>query len=120
MRLSFFTRPSQFEGSLEIGILDTFRLVFGPCFQPHFFNQAQIEHLGVMRHLGGLVGIRMKVITGEIGAVAAELEALFLDALVNIAWLRPAKKGDGPILMPTSFANRFFKRDAHLFRYFFS
>jgi hypothetical protein len=98
----------QFELSFKIGVFHTFGLGFGPGFQPYSFDQTQVEDLGVMRSLGGAVGIGVEVVTGEIGTVTTEIKAFLLDASINITGFTHLQNRDGPILRAAAFTNGLF------------
>ena len=65
-------------GFVEIGFADFRCLGLRPFFQAHFFNQAQIKNLYVVRQIAGLIRIWMQIIAGKLVAVATKLETFFL------------------------------------------
>ena len=97
---------------LEIGIPDLLRLVLGPRFQAHLFDQAQIEDLGIVRGLGSPLRIRVKMVTGKIIAVTANVKSLLLNTSVDAARFGHAEEGDRASLVSTSLADRFFLGDS--------
>ena len=68
-----------------------------------------------MRHLGRPVRIGVKVIAGEVGAIATKLNILLVNASKDIARFGHAKKGDCPLFIPTTFTGGLFNGNAHPF-----
>jgi hypothetical protein len=97
------------ERSVEIRLLDIQRPVFRPLINAHFFNQTQIEKLGVMRPVGRLVRIWMKMIAGKIRAFMTKSEPLLAGATEYIAWSIVAKECYRSFCISASFASCCFK-----------
>jgi len=93
---------------VEIGVSNTFRFVLRPSLQPHLLDQAQIKDLGIMRLLGSLICIRVKMVTGKVRTFTAKLKSLLPDTSVDIARLGHTKEGDRPAFVSTSLAHCFF------------
>ena len=67
-----------------------------------------------MRPLGCHIRIRMEVVTGKIGTVAAEINAFLLDTFVDITWFGHIEKGYRTVFITTSNAEGFFIGNTHI------
>src|SRR4030042_2252432 len=66
---------------------------------------------------GCLVCIRVKMVTGKICAVTAQVKPLLLNTAIDVARLSHTKEGDSAPLVATSLADRLFFGDAKSFSY---
>lgn len=96
----------------KICISDKLCFILSPFLHTHLLYQTQIEHLHIMGDHCCHVGIRVKVIAWEVGAVGAKLNALRADALEYLARLNP--QGRDSTSCPASLAQGFIECKAEL------
>jgi len=75
-------------GFSKIRFANIARFGFGPFFQTHFIDQAQIEDLNVVWQCSGLVSIRVEVIAGKLVAIATKFQTVIMRAFMGCAVMR--------------------------------
>jgi len=94
---------------LKIGLLDLQRLFFGPSFNTHFLDQAEIEQLCIMLSDGGLIRVRMRMITGKFSAFAAIGDTFSIRAVKDITGTLVTQKSVDAFRISAPVARRLFR-----------